>query len=70
MPIVTSLLEAFSVLPDPRLERGKEHRLTDLLVIAVCTLLSGGESFYDMEDFARMREGWLRTFLALPGGPL
>lgn len=69
MPDPLSLLEVFSVLPDPRIERGKEHRLVDLLVIAVCTLLTGGESFYDMAHFARLREGWLRTFLVLPGGP-
>lgn len=28
----------------------------------------GGESFYDMEDFASESEGWLRGFLSLPGG--
>lgn len=69
MPEAISLLEVFSVLPDPRIDCGKEHRLVDLLVIAVCTLLSGGESFYDMAHFARLREDWLRTFLELPGGP-
>ena len=69
MPDPRSLLEVFAVLPDPRIARGKEHRLVDLLVIAVCTLLTGGESFYDMAHFARLREGWLRTFLELPGGP-
>lgn len=45
-----SLIEHFSVIPDPRVERTREHRLVDVLVIAVCTLLCGGESFYDMED--------------------
>jgi predicted transposase YbfD/YdcC len=69
MSIAASLLEALSELPDPRLERGKEHRWSELLFIAVCTLLTGGESFYDMEDFAAMREEWLRAFLVLPGGP-
>ena len=69
MSLATSLLEALSELPDPRLERGKEHRWSELLFIAVCTLLTGGESFYGMEDFASRREDWLRTFLVLPGGP-
>ena len=69
MTIATSLLEAFSFLPDPRLARGKEHRWSESLFIAVCTLLPGGGSFYDMEEFACLREEWLRTFLALPGGP-
>lgn len=69
MTIATSLLEALSELPDPRLERGKEHRWSELLFIAVCTLLTGGESSYAMEDFATLREEWLRGFLVLPGGP-
>lgn len=69
MTLATSLLEAFSTLPDPRLEGGKEHRWSELLFIGVGTLLTGGESFSDMEDFAVMRQQWLRTFLALPGGP-
>ena len=63
-----SLVSVFDDLPDPRVDRCKEHRLTDLLVIGVCTLLVGGESAYDMEDFGRSREEWLRTFLPLPNG--
>ena len=63
-----SLVSALDDLPDPRRPQGQEHRLTDLLVIAVCTLLVGGESAYDMEDFGRAREDWLRTFLPLPKG--
>lgn len=69
MSAIPSLLEAFRVLPDPRLERGKDHLWDELLFMAVCTLLTGGESFYAMEDFASLREEWLRTFLTLPGGP-
>lgn len=36
-----SLIVHFQDLPDPRVARTKEHRLIDLLVIAVCTLLCG-----------------------------
>ena len=63
-----SLITILSRLPDPRIERSKDHELTDLLAIAVCTLLVGGESFYDMEDFGRARKDWLQTFLRLPNG--
>jgi predicted transposase YbfD/YdcC len=69
MPTPVSLVSAFDNLPDPRRAHGQDHRLTDLLVIAVCTLLVGGESAYEMEDFGRAREAWLRSFLPLPGGP-
>ena len=63
-----TLLEAFTQLPDPRVIERCDHLLHEVLVIAVCGLLVGGESFYDMEDFATEREQWLRRFLVLPGG--
>ena len=63
-----SLLAVLEELPDPRVARSREHELSDLLVIAVCALLVGGESFYDMADFGQAREAWLRTFLRLPNG--
>ena len=63
-----NLISHFQDLPDPRVARTREHRLLDLLVIAVCTLLCGGEGFNDMEDFGRAKEEWLKTFLELPSG--
>lgn len=50
------------------MRRTRRHELTDILVISICTLLCGGESFNDMEDFGRAKEDWLCTFLALPNG--
>jgi predicted transposase YbfD/YdcC len=67
-PTPRSLLEHFGDLPDPRIDRTRRHELTDIPVIAICTLLCGGESFNDMEDFGLAKEDWLRTFLALPHG--
>src|SRR6266571_5957862 len=55
-------------LEDPRIERTKKHLLLDILVIAVCTLLTGGEGFQDMELFGKSKRVWLQTFLALPHG--
>jgi predicted transposase YbfD/YdcC len=42
--------------------------LLDRLVIAVCTLLTGGEGFQDIELFGKSKHAWLQTFLALPHG--
>ena len=63
-----SLIEHFKDLPDPRINRTKDHDLIDLLVIAVCTLLCAGESFNDMEDFGLAKHAWFKTFLTLRNG--
>ncbi len=65
---IVSLITILEEVPDPRRARTREHDLVELLVIALCTLLCRGESFYDMEEFARVRLAWLRTFLTLRGG--
>lgn len=65
---IISLLTILEEVPDPRVARTRAHDLVELLVIALCTLLCRGESFYDMEEFARVRLAWLRTFLPLRGG--
>jgi predicted transposase YbfD/YdcC len=63
-----SLIEHFQNLSDPRVNRTKEHDLIDILVIAICTLLCGGESFNDMEDFGHAKLDWFQTFLRLRNG--
>ncbi len=68
LPKPKSLIECFEGLPDPRLDRTRRHKLVDILAIGLCSMLTGGESFTDMEDFGRVREKWFRTFLELPNG--
>ena len=63
-----SLIEHFKTLHDPRVERTKDHDLIDVLVIAVCCVLCGGESFNDMEDFGLAKCDWFKTFLKLRNG--
>jgi predicted transposase YbfD/YdcC len=63
-----SIVTHFQTLEDPRIARTKKHLLLDILVIAVCTLLTGGEGFQDMELFGKSKRVWLQTFLALPHG--
>jgi predicted transposase YbfD/YdcC len=63
-----SLIAHFKDLPDPRVNRTKDHDLLDILIIAICTLLCGGEGFNDMEDFGNAKRDWFKTFLALRHG--
>ena len=63
-----SLVEHFKSVSDPRMNRTRDHDLIDILIISVCTLLCGGETFNDMEDFGYAKEEWFRTFLTLRNG--
>jgi len=42
--------------------------LTEILFIALCTFLSGGDSFYDMERFGNRKLSWLKRFLLYKNG--
>jgi predicted transposase YbfD/YdcC len=64
----TSLAAHLAGVADPRVNRRKLHELADILVIAICTLLCGGETFNDMEDFGKAKLDWFRTFLKLRHG--
>jgi len=61
-------LQAFESLPDPRCENRKSHELTEILFIAICTLLTGGRSFYDMEACGRGWYKWFKEHIKLKGG--
>lgn len=65
---LVSLITILEEVPDPRVTCTVDHDLADLLMIALCTILSGGDSFYDMEDFGKVRLPWLKTFLRLRNG--
>jgi len=60
--------EHFASLSDPRVDRTKHHELIDIMVIAVCCLLCGGEHFNHMAQFGRAKLDWFKTFLKLPNG--
>jgi len=65
---LASLLTILEEVPDPRVKATVDHELVDILTIALCTILCGGDSFYDMEEFGQVRLDWLRTFLRLRHG--
>jgi len=62
-------LQVFEELPDPRHHRTRRHNLVDILFIALCTILTGGKTFMDMEDAAFGWEAWFKQFIPMRGGP-
>lgn len=61
-----SLCECFGSMQDPRMERNKRHQLTDILVIAICAVISGADNWVEIEEFGNAKIDWLRRFLLLP----
>ena len=63
-----SLIEHFSKLEDPRVERNKKHELMDVIVLCVCAVVSGAEGWSDIEEFGRAKLDWLRRYVPLANG--
>src|SRR3954454_16490521 len=66
--MLETLIAAFETIEDPRCEWKVEHRLLDILVIAVCAVLGEAESFEDIALYGRCKRQWLEGFLSLPNG--
>ena len=60
--------EHFGRVQDPRIERSKEHKLIDIISIAICAVICGAEGWVDIENFGKSKMSWLKTFLELPNG--
>lgn len=63
-----NLFNFFLTVTDPRVNRTKKHNLIDIIVIAVCGVISGCETWVEIEQYADMKQDWFKTFLELPGG--
>jgi predicted transposase YbfD/YdcC len=66
--MLEALVAQFASIEDPRCEWRVEHRLIDILVIAVCAVITEAESFEDIALYGRCKHAWLKRFLALPNG--
>lgn len=62
------LTKHFAYLEDPRVERTKLHLLLDVVVIALCAVIAGAESWDDIALFGEAKAAWFASFLALPNG--
>ena len=66
---IKKLKEELKEIADPRRRRGNiRHKLEDIIIIGMCSVISRGEEFIDMEEFGKDREVWLRGFLEVPHG--
>lgn len=56
----------FAEVPDPRGQsNAQRHSFLEILLIAVCAMLAGAETFVDIESFGLEKQSWLRERLGL-----
>lgn len=60
--------EHFAKVPDPRINRTKKHNLLDIIIMAICAVICGADSWVEIAIFGKSKKEWLKTFLELPNG--
>jgi predicted transposase YbfD/YdcC len=63
-----ALKRHFRKLKDPRRAHRRLHLLLDVVVIAICAVLCGANTWPEVVTWAQRRHSWLSRFLALPNG--
>ena len=66
--VAALLTNRFASLKDPRTGRAKRHNLIDVIVIAICAVVCGADSWVDVEMFGKSKKSWLSRILELPNG--
>lgn len=63
------LLSVLNEFPDPRRKGGNfRHKLTDILILALCAVMAGARDFENMAFYCSSREAFFRKVLDLPHG--
>jgi predicted transposase YbfD/YdcC len=65
---MTGLIRFFASMEDPRVERTKLHKFTDIIAITIAAVICGCEDWNEIELFGKLKKEWLSTFLELPNG--
>ena len=63
-----SIVKSFAPLEDPRILLKTNHKLIDIIVIAICAVICGADKWTQDEEFGYAQNEWLKKFLELPNG--
>ncbi len=63
-----SIIHHFSTIKDPRIERGKKHKLSDIFFISICAVICGADNWTAVERFGWAKESWFTKILGLKNG--
>jgi predicted transposase YbfD/YdcC len=65
---ILPLKEHFSGLDDPRAQHSIEHLLLDIVIVTICAVICGADTWVEIENYGLAKQEWLETFLDLPNG--
>jgi len=63
-----TISDYFREIQDPRIERTKRHKLIDIITITICAVISGADTYVEIEEYGNAKYKWLKKILALPNG--
>lgn len=63
-----SIQNHFSALEDPRISLKTSHKLINIIVIAICGVICGADTWTQIEEFGKARLQWFQGFLELENG--
>jgi predicted transposase YbfD/YdcC len=59
---------SFENVTDPRVDRGQNHDLLEMIFLALTATVCGADSWVDVERFAKAKIRWFRRYVRLPNG--
>jgi predicted transposase YbfD/YdcC len=61
-------IECFGGIKDKRIERTKAHCLLDIIALTLFAIMSGAQTFEEIEQFGELHINWLKQYLNLANG--
>ncbi len=61
MPVLRDLTvsQYVATREDPRIDRTKDHALRDMILITLCAVICGADSWVAVEEFGNAKRAWL-----------
>lgn len=60
--------DCFGQIEDPRINRTKKHLLIDIIALTLFAIMSGAQTFDEIEEFGLVHEKWLKKYFKLFNG--
>ncbi len=58
-----SIADYFADMEDPRIDRTKQHKLIDIITIAICAVICGADTWVAIETYGKAKKNWKRESL-------